>query len=347
MKSAELDNVNARKSAVEKLRQSAESNITLIEEAVNTRSDSVTNMIGTYRGCWIGHSFDDEVRENAASGGIVTELLLHALKKNFVSKVVVTRRKGSSSLYRPSFSGIENEVVMTDEVDTIKSAQSSIYTPVNMPQDINGSDCAVVALPCQIRALRSQPEPPLIIGLFCGHRIEKKGMRLFLEHLGIRISSIMMMDYRVKTGRGSCLMVSATNNFVLVPLTKYYGRFFNFCFIPPACRNCRDQTAEEADISCGDAWLPGYTGESIFVVRTERGEKLVQSALRDGEIIVERTMPRKVIRSQQRSLYIKKGKNSPGILIYKALRRIGCYLSDRPRYHYIFRIWLRLLGIKR
>ena len=44
-------------------------------------------LIGNYLNCYIGHSTDHNIRYNSASGGLITQLLIFALKEKIIDKM--------------------------------------------------------------------------------------------------------------------------------------------------------------------------------------------------------------------------------------------------------------------
>ncbi|UCH43856.1 MAG: Coenzyme F420 hydrogenase/dehydrogenase, beta subunit C-terminal domain [Dehalococcoidales bacterium] len=84
-----------------------------------------------------------------------------------------------------------------------------------------------------------------------------------------------------------------------------------------------------ADISCGDAWLPEFAGDSegtsIIVARTVRGEDILKRVAGKGYIDIKDISPDKVLASQ------------PGFFFKKAHIRLFSWLTrirgkDVPEY---------------
>lgn len=319
---------------VEALAENAKQNISFIENMV--KEPEYNDLIGSYRSCWIGRSADSRIVSQAASGGLVSQLLIQALEQGLVNKVLIL---GST--------GVSVSPVLTDDADMIKVCQGSIYN-YGRVMDYRGIDnkCAIVALPCQASKLAHLENRPLIIGLFCGHTIMREGMEYLYRYLGVELGDIKVVRYRANINGRNGLLITAHKN-IFIPLETYFSKFFNFFFIPDKCLKCQDQTAEYADISCGDAWLRDYKNMSICMVRTGRGEQLFNSAIESKTIDVDLTTGRNVVRSQKKSLYYKKGKNDVATKVYKVLRSIGRFISRRPKLYFVMHYYFRLIGIKR
>lgn len=72
---------------------------------------------------------------------------------------------------------------------------------------------------------------------------------------------------------------------------------------------CCDRTAELADISCGDAWLPELAddtvGSSVLIARTPRGQDIIRQAVDKGRLHIGEIGPADVARSQGYFVYKK------------------------------------------
>jgi coenzyme F420 hydrogenase subunit beta len=91
---------------------------------------------------------------------------------------------------------------------------------------------------------------------------------------------------------------------------------------PYRCHLCPDGTSEFADISCGDPWyreIPAdEPGQSLVLVRTERGRKVVAAAVAAGYVTLQRVDPSLLDRSQ-RELQLKRGAIWGRVLAMRAL----------------------------
>jgi hypothetical protein len=77
------------------------------------------------------------------------------------------------------------------------------------------------------------------------------------------------------------------------------------------CLYCYDHTAEQADISCGDAWL-SYLKEdsikhSIIITRNNNSNELIHEMRRKGDIFLMKIEPEIVFKSQKKSIIYHKG----------------------------------------
>jgi len=276
-------------------------------------------LLGNFLGCYVGHSNDYDVRFNAASGGVVTQLLIYALEKSIIDGAVVTRMRRDKPLLQESFiAKSKNEIV---------SASKSKYCPTSpnvVLKEVLKEDgrFAFVGLPCQIHGLRKaemnikglREKIALHIGLFCSHTVNFNGTYFLLRKLGVTPGRVREIAYR-GMGWPGCMFIRLKGDEALTlkyvgGWNAYWPLFSSFFFTPLRCLMCMDETNEFSDVSVGDAWLKESKteriGKSIIVVRTETGREIVDSASSIGMLNLRPINPSKVKRSQFEPLKFKK-----------------------------------------
>ena len=119
-----------------------------------------------------GHSCNQDVRREAASGGVTSELLHYLMRRNFVDYVITAEQYDNKSVCT---------ICEPDLIDIYEKAGSN-YCPVDMSgviEKIRQKEgvCAVVCLPCYARGLRTlmsedaelSAKIKYIIALLCNH----------------------------------------------------------------------------------------------------------------------------------------------------------------------------------
>ena len=322
---------------VDDLRLRARGNIEAITEVYAASS---ARLLGQHLACYTGRSTDDAIWLRSASGGCATTLLLEALRSGTVGKVMVVKGDGLS----PS-------VVCTDDEEEVKACAGSVYAPpMELAKAVKatfvpGETYAVVGLPCQIRALRTMEERyvwlrqavRLHIGLFCAHAVESAGVDFLLEAQGIR--NVASLRYRGKVDGMTGMVAEAEGRRLFLPSSRYWGRFFNFFFIPRACFGCRDLCNEMADISLGDAWGIAE-GRNVIITRSQEGEELLK---RCGSLAIDWVSSSEVVGSQRFFLRLKKGRNGPALATYRVARCLGRFASGSTALRPLLRLWVRVL----
>jgi coenzyme F420 hydrogenase subunit beta len=324
--------------------------------------------IGRYISIYAGHTIQEKLRWEAASGGIVTALLIAALKKGVIDGAVVTRMKPESPL--------EPLTILATTEEQIFEARGSKYCPVaaNLSlSEILSSEgrFAVVGLPCHIQGLRKaqaknrrlREKVAISISIFCGLNMSPAGTRVMLHRYGISVEDISQIRYRGAGWPGGLQVELRDGRTHFEPYRGYFDDHF-MCYEMHRCNLCTDSFGELADISCGDAWLPEFTsndnqGSSVVVVRSQRGEELI-SSLGPGVLALNPLSIDRAEQSQRKALMWKKdwlhakfaltrltGKETPVYKHNQPLTRLSGYFRwIRTVFsRYLHRVWHRLKGL--
>lgn len=256
---------------------------------------------GRFETCYIGHALSDEVRYNSASGGLVTALLIYALKKQIIDGALVLGMSDSNPLDTKPF--------IATTPSEIKAASGSKYCPSAVNIGLrwflreNGR-FAIVGLPCHIHAIRKwemideklREKIVLHFGLFCANNNTYLGTEYFLQQNKIDPQDVREIRYRAEGWPGKIRVTLADDSVKVIPRAstekKWYRKAlfssaFHYDFMIPRCLLCADQTNELADISFGDPWLSEYKqsdriGNSLVIVRNGRGADFLSGALDEG-----------------------------------------------------------------
>ena len=268
--------------------------------------------------CYVGHSTDQNLRYNSASGGLASQILIYALEKGLIDGALVTRMNKTNPL--------ESEAFIARSREEIIAASKSKYCPVAANYALKDiihekGNFAVVGLPCHIHGVRKAeqlyPELKkkiiLHLGLMCSHMVSFNGTEFIVGKLNIDKRCVQEITYR-GTGWPGAMTVKSAERSVSIPLVgnwhSYWPVFSSFLFTPVRCTMCPDQLAELADISLGDAWLPEFRGDkigtSILITRTQFAERLLSNLQSDGQIELSLVSLEKVKFSQAVNLRFKK-----------------------------------------
>ncbi len=294
--------------------------------------------IGNYINCYVGYSTDPQVRWNSASGGLITTLLIFALKSGMIDGAIATKMKKEEPL--------NPEVTVARTEAEIIEASRSKYCPTCVDVELKkilktDGRYALVGLPCHIQGVRQaatvlkklNARIYLHMGIFCLHNITFKGTDLLLEKAGVRETDVRKLDYRGEgwPGRISITLKNGEKKSFSYPLiwSALFGSFF---FTPFHCTLCHDMTSELADISFGDAWLPEFKmdkkGISMVITRTERGERLLRKAEHEGKIKIQKISIEKVIEAHRLGISFKKRNLAARIKLLNLMRNDGAGVSN-------------------
>lgn len=272
--------------------------------------------IGSYLSLRKGYAADREIRERAASGGVITALLVHLLKSGQIDGAWVTRTKVEDGSL-----GYDTFIASTEE--EIRDCASSVYMSIPMMKHLDmlrsfPGKTAVVMTPCQLRALdrilKRDPELAekvvLKIGVYCSGNHSREATLTALAQAGVSLNGAKRLYYRQGHWRGQSVMEYEDGTRKPFSYTKTICAYKNAYFYEQAgCMTCQDHFAFAADISVGDIWLKEMKKNPIkhssCVIRTEQGKRMYASALRAGVIRDSHISGRDLVRSQKRALVFK------------------------------------------
>ena len=283
-------------------------------------------LVGVVRKIWVGYSTDEELRFSASSGGAVTELCAFALTEGLIDGAIVATASKQAPL-RPVFK------IATSRRELIQ-ASGSKYCPISQHTVLRelaerDGHFAAVGLPCHIHgwrkaALRSDRLHDQLtygFGLACGRVCNFFATEYYLRGKGISVKDVQELDYRGQGWPGK-ITVTLENRSQQVFLRRYsmrqlyqalqHNAAFGFQhFRPWRCLTCCDRTAELADISFSDPYLPRFLegdtiGHTMIAARTKRGEALVEAARAAGRLILEPVSLQDFVESHGRELEARK-----------------------------------------
>lgn len=298
-------------------------------------------LVGNYINCYIGYAVDYNVRYNAASGGLITAILVFALEKGIINGVIVTKMNKERPLEPEPFIARTREEI----IDSSKSKYCPVPANVILKDILKSKDgerFAVVGLPCHIHGLRKaerinkilREKIVLRIGIICNHAPNFLATEFLLKRLRIRNDDIEKLNYRGNGWPGEMEIVTRNGHKVFIPYssTNYWGLVFNQFFYPIRCTLCDDKICELSDISFGDAWIPGFIkndniGLSLVISRNKTSEEILNSAVLEHQIELKKSTEDVIVKSQ--SLDTVKKKLRARINIFRLFKkRVPYYHRD-------------------
>jgi coenzyme F420 hydrogenase subunit beta len=249
----------------------------------------------TFLKLFLGYSCDEQIRKNAASGGLLTALSSYLLEKGEIDGVLTVKMQG-----------IEPFPFIAEDSSELKDAQGSIYFPTFCLRSIKllkntKRKLAIVGLPCQINAIRKftrnnilhKDNVKYLFGLRCYHTISPWYLDYIINHmLQMPTNKISQITSRRHTWRGG-INVKAESNTYFVPLVfnwrlglgMYNPMSLERFNAQPGCIICKDRDSINADITFAEAWFT--TGKSLIIARTEKGLELIDRAASEGKVVIE------------------------------------------------------------
>lgn len=275
-----------------------------------------TKYLGSYLTLYAGHVVQNGFRVRGSSGGFTSWILAELLTRGLVDAVIhVKPSSGGEVLY---------EYGISRDLEALNSGAKSHYYPVEMSGVLrhireNPGRYAVVGVPCFVKALRRLMESEAVfneriaycVGLFCGHLKSKGFAEMLAAQCGVRPKQLSAIDFRTK------LEGQKSYNYGITAFGVDHGEKFNKTravselvgtdwgmgfFKYKACDFCDDLSAETADVSVGDAWLPQYSNDSmgtnVVIVRRPEIRSLIEEGIKSGALSFEPLSLEDVIKSQ-------------------------------------------------
>ncbi|MEO1061365.1 MAG: Coenzyme F420 hydrogenase/dehydrogenase, beta subunit C-terminal domain [Actinomycetota bacterium] len=300
---------------------------------------------------WEGHATDPEIRLAGSSGGAATALALHAITDGGAHGVLHTTARTDVPVL--------NETTLSRSREELLGATGSRYAPASPADGLQRiadapGPCVFIGKPCDVaateQARRIRPDLDrnlaLTIGIFCAGTPSTRGTLELLERLGVATGDqLSTLRYRGNGWPGRAEATVATGEGDRRSSMSYaqsWGQLQKHrqwrCYV------CADHTGEFADVSVGDPWYrtpgAGERGDSLVVVRTERGRAAVRAAVADGAIELRR-LPGSRLPDSQPNLLATRGGVWARIVTTRALGVAA------PRYRNLptFVHWRRELGL--
>jgi len=264
---------------------------------------------------WEGHATDPEIRFQGSSGGALTALGAYCLEKEAMGGVLHIAEDPEDP--------VRNRTRLSRSRAELVAATGSRYAPASVGNGFGivaeaDAPCVIIGKPSEIAALHKsagqRPELEKKIGVtlsfFCAETPATEGTMTLLESMGIVPRDLGSLRYRGKGWPGHFAPVVKGEEEPRDEMTYRESWASLQAHRPWSAHLWPDGGGELADISCGDPWYeepdgsnPGF---SIVVVRTERGRRILEGAVKAGYLELNPAEAWKLERSQS-GLLRKKG----------------------------------------
>lgn len=253
-------------------------------------------LMGPYEELYIGYSKDAEIRAQASSGGVLTQVLIHLLSSGLVDAVVLAKQGlPQAHLAR---------AVVLYHADEIKGSAQSIYSPVAMLESLLSLDpakrYAITLLPDAAAVLRKLQADGLpqacaikyVLGPYTGTQIYPMALKYFFKALRIKdFSELAYLKWRAGEWPGYLEMQSKDGR--QIRSRKIYYNFLIPFYITQSSRLGIDFANEFCDLSVGDAWSPAYEakglGFSVLAARNAEMQKILSDLAAAGKLQIKAT----------------------------------------------------------
>ena len=246
-----------------------------------------------------GYAADPEVRFRGATGGVLTALAIYLLESgrvNFIAHIAADPKRPMRSV--PHISRTKEDVLR---------ASGSRYGPAAPLTQFHslldrGEPFAFIGKPCDVGGVRNlaKIDPRVdqlclyLLTLVCGGASELTKSKAVLAERDLTEEELTLFRYRGYGNPGRTRIETKD------------GRAFELTYnemwedegtwqLQTRCKLCADAIGETADVAASDVWPGGGpSGEDAgfngVLARTARGVDLVEAAVRDGALILDKPL---------------------------------------------------------
>ena len=245
-----------------------------------TRKES-EQLTGIYRGAYAARTRRDDIHEKAQDGGVVTSLLSQFIDDG--GDAVIVAGLEEDKIWVPAPVIAKNMEAVIESAGTKYTSSPTLVGVKKAVKEEKLGNIAVVGTACQMRGLsrltlgrfknkRFTDSVGLRVGLFCMETFNYEDFMDYLESNGVDAGKVT--KFEIKSGRFYAYQGDEVVHKARLKKVK--------ALVRPCCHRCDDFTSEFADVSVGNVGSPG--GWSTVILRTERGEKALMSAVESGLI---------------------------------------------------------------
>jgi coenzyme F420 hydrogenase subunit beta len=261
-----------------------EFNFPKFREFIYKSGTQFTEYTGSYRAIYIGYCTDNLIRTQAASGGVLSSLLIYLLEDNKIDGAVVLGMSDEEPwMNKPFIARTKEEII---DAAQSKYTISSVNEILQEIKSFNGK-LAYIGLPGQVQSIRklqsmndeSVRNIKYIFGPFYGNSLHFSSVKSFLRSYGERdYRKIKKLYFRHGEWPGNMRVEMMSGK--LIELPKFHANYLIPFHILKNSLICTDLSNEFTDISVGDAWSPVYEergkGFSMIISRSDQGEMLLK-----------------------------------------------------------------------
>lgn len=253
-----------------------------------------TPVWGNYSSLSYAWAGDPDIRFRAATGGVLTALGVHLIKSKQVSFVLHVGAEPE----RP----MRSRWVMSETPESVIANAGSRYGPVApLAGFIKSLDrnkpFAIIAKPCDLNAVaafaKSDSRVDALclfrLAMVCGGQSRLKKSTALLDEYGVKEEELSVFRYRGYGNPGLNRIETKDGRAFEKPYLELWEDEAGW-EIETRCKLCPDPLGEAADIAALDVWPGGLpicedAGFNGIVVRSEAGEKLVESTVKGGDLV--------------------------------------------------------------
>lgn len=264
------------------------------------KSENYHPIWGEIRETLKGYAVDNEVRQAGSSGGVISALAQYCLEHNLVDGVIQIQASQTDPL--------ENVATISRSRQNIIASSGSRYAPASPAQALKWVAMSTekylfIGKPCDVAAVRQiqahdprlKQNIPYLISFMCAGTPSLHGTEQVLDKLGVQRDDVTSFRYRGDGWPGLTKATLKNGDARTMTYNDSWGKVLNR-HLQTRCKICPDGIGEFADIVCADGWegdekgYPSFEerdGNSLILIRTDKGRELFRNAKADGVVQAE------------------------------------------------------------
>lgn len=295
------------------------------------------NVWGKHEAAYLGWSEDEEIRRNASSGGVLTEILCHLLETGEVDAVMQVGPSADCPLF--------SEPKLSRTVEEVVANSGSRYVSCDGLGRIaelldTNETFALVGRPCEVRAVRLLMETDkrfvgriaYLLSFFCMGAPSMDAVRRLDARLNPGHEKVVRLRYRGDGWPGYATETFVDGSSSRVTYDESWGQILGRD-LESYCRFCFDGLGEYADVSAGDAWhqngdgtpdFKEHDGRNVIFARTPKGKALLDECAATGALHLEPFSDWNYLSTIQKSQYQRKMTLAARLKVLKLTGRRFC-----------------------
>lgn len=267
---------------------------------------------GSHEDILLSYASEENIREKASSGGVLSALLIYLLQKKKIDAVIHIGVSKENPLL--------NEIKISSTKEEVLHNAGSRYAPSAPLSNIvelldSDKKYAFVGKPCDVGGLRMfakvdkrvDERIPYILSFFCAGVPSVQGTKNILQKFDVKEEEVKAFRYRGEGWPGLTKIETKDGRIFTMKYEESWGKILNKT-LQRRCKICIDGIGEFADIVCGDGWFgdeKGYPkfeedkGRSIVVIRNKKGKDIFNEALKENYLIVDSKVDFKYMKNIQ------------------------------------------------
>ncbi len=246
-----------------------------------------------------GYAAEPDIRFRGSTGGVLTALAIYLLESGRVNFILHVASDPEQPLRNKAH-------ISTTRADVLRAAGSR-YGPAAPLSDFlalleRQEPFAFIGKPCDISAIRNLAKQDArvnqyclyLLTLVCGGVSELSKSWEILDDFGISEDELSMIRYRGYGNPGPTRIETKDGRTFELTYNDLWEQESKWR-IQSRCKICADAIGEAADIAASDVWQGGGpSGEDAgfngILARTRRGLDLVQAAVADGVLVLDKEL---------------------------------------------------------